>query len=150
MDIQAIKPNKLSIYWRSILAIVIVAIVFSLQACGVHNKHGAATPDRVIEQYLLALEDRNDNSILRLMPEKSSPELVKAKIDQLGGYKIQDRQVRYTKPKPTRWNASIQGLYVDRSGVKRKFDDSIVLEYQSKGELKLYAGHWYLLLGNRE
>jgi hypothetical protein len=149
---QAIKlPKQLSIYWRSILVIIVfVAIVFSLQSCGAHNKHGAATPDRVVEQYLLALEDRDDTSILRLMPEKSfATEAIKTKIVRLGGYKIQDRLIRYTKPKPTRWNANIQGLYVDRSGIKRKFEDSIVLEYQSKGELKLYAGHWYLLLEDR-
>jgi hypothetical protein len=148
---QAIKlENKLSIYWRSIGVVILVAIVFSLQSCGSQqHKYGAATPDRVVEQYLTALEERNDSLITRLMPEKSlaTPE-VKAKIDRLGGYKIQDRQIKYIKPKPSLWNAKIQGFYIDRAGVRQKFDDSIVIEYQSKGELKLYAGRWYLLLGN--
>jgi hypothetical protein len=148
---QAIKlDNKLSIYWRSIFVIILITIVFSLQSCGAHNKHGAATPDRVVEQYLTALEERNDPLMRRLMPENSlNAKEVKAKIERLGGYKIQDRQIKYIKPKPSLWNANIHGFYVDRFGVKQKFNDSIVLEYQSKGELKLYAGRWYLLLGNR-
>jgi hypothetical protein len=147
---QAVKvPQQRSRYWRSIFVVILVAIVFSLQSCGVHNKHGAATPDRVVEQYLTALAARNESAILRLMPEKSlATDLVKAKIARLGGHKIEDRQINYTKPKPSLWNAKLSGLYVDRFGVKRKFADSIVLEYQSKGELKLYAGHWYLLLSD--
>jgi hypothetical protein len=148
---QAIKlDNKLSISWRSISVIILITIVFSLQSCGAHNKHGAATPDRVVEQYLTSLEERNDSLMRRLMPENSlTAKEVKAKIERLGGYKIQDRQIKYIKPKPSLWNASIHGFYVDRFGVKQKFNDSIVLEYQSKGELKLYAGRWYLLLESR-
>jgi hypothetical protein len=124
-----------------------MAIVFSLQSCGVHNKHGAATPDRVVEQYLLALKERDLTAIGRLMPEKSlATERIKAKIERFGGYTIQNRQTTYTKPKPTLWNATIRGSYRDRFGIERQFSDSIFLTYQSKGELKLYAGHWYLLL----
>jgi hypothetical protein len=137
---------KCSIYSRSILAIVILAIVFLFQACNV-NKYGAATPDRVVEQYLLALEDRDENLMRRLAPEY--PDIsskVKAKIVKIGGHKIQDRQIIYTKPKQILWKAKIQGFYLDRLGKPQKFNDSIVLEYQSKGELKLYAGRWYLLL----
>ncbi len=151
MDMQARQPHQFSRYWRSISVIILIAIVFSLQSCGVPNKHGAATPDRVIEQYLLALKDRDVPAILRLMPEKSfGIERVRAKIDRLGGYTIQDRQTTYTKPKPTLWNANIHGFYLDRFGIKRKFEDSIVLEYQSKGQLKLYAGHWYLLFSDKD
>ena len=125
---------------------ILVAIVFSLQSCGVHNKHGAATPDRVVEQYLLALKERDLTSILRLMPEKSlATNSIKAKIERFGGHTIQNRQTTYTKPKPTLWNADIRGSYRDRFGIERQFSDSISLAYQSKGELKLYAGHWYLL-----
>jgi hypothetical protein len=145
VDIQAIKPKQLSISWRSILVVILIAL--SLQSCGVHNKHGAGTPDRVVELYLTALEARNEASILQLMPEKSvATAFIKAKVVRFGGYKIEDRQINYTKPKPSLWNAKLQGLYIDRFGIKRKFEDSIVLEYQSKGELKLYAGRWYLLL----
>jgi hypothetical protein len=144
---QAIKPNQLSIANRAILVVILVTIIFSLQSCGVHNKHGAATPDRVVEQYLTALENRNQSAMLRLLPERSlATTAIATKIDRLGGYKIQDRQIKYSKPKPSFWNANIQGFYIDQSGIKQQFNDSIVLAYQSKGELKLYAGRWYLLL----
>jgi hypothetical protein len=143
--------RKLSAFWRSIVVVMAIAVVFSLQSCTTqHHRYGAATPDRVVEQYLTALEDRNETSLIKLMPEKSLVTTeFKAKIDRFGGYKIQDRQIKYSKPKPSLWNANIRGFYIDRRGNKQKFEDSIVIEYQSKGELKLYAGRWYLLLGDR-
>ena len=146
---QIITPHKFS-YWRSLKSIVLIAIVFSLQSCEAQNKHGAATPERIVEQYLSALESRNETSILRLMPEKSLAEKeIKAKIDRFGGHKIQNRQINYTKPTPTLWNAKMEGFYIDPTGVRKKFDDSIAIEYQNKGQVKLYRGRWYLLLGSR-
>jgi hypothetical protein len=149
VDIQANKiPRKIVNYWRSILIVVLIATVFSSQACTA-NKRGAATPDRVVEQYLLALETKDENSILDLAPDNSNfTREVKAKIGRIGGRKIQDRQIIYTKPKPILWNATIRGFYLDRNGTKQKIEDSIVLEYQNKGDLKLYAGRWYLSLGS--
>jgi hypothetical protein len=141
--------HKLSIYRRFVLMISLIAIVFSLLACTA-NKNGAATPDRVVEQYLQALETKDDRLMLRLVPEKSQVDrAIESKIFKIGGHKIQDRQINYTKSKPTFWNARLHGSFVDRAGIKRKFDDSIAIEYQSKGQLKLYGGRWYLLLGDR-
>ena len=146
---QIITPHKFS-YWRSLKSIVLIAIVFSLQSCEAQNKHGAATPERIVEQYLSALESRNETSILRLMPEESLAEKeIKAKIDRFGGHKIQNRQINYTKPTPTLWNAKMEGFYIDPTGIRKKFDDSIAIEYQNKGQVKLYRGRWYLLLGDR-
>jgi hypothetical protein len=141
--------KKLAIHQRSISILLMLFIVFCLPACKVESKHGAATPDRVVEQYLLALEDRNDNLMLRLVPEKAQfNRVIESKISKIGGHKIQDRQISYTKSNPTFWNAKIHGFFVDRAGIKRKFDDSIEIEYQSKGQVKLYGGRWYLLLDN--
>jgi hypothetical protein len=138
------STHQLSIYWRLLLVIVLVILVFSLPACANH-KRGAATPDRIIEYYLDALEQKDENSLLRLgVEDPNFTKEVRAKIDRLGGRKIADRQISYTKPKPVLWNAKIRGVFVEPNGVKKKFKDSIFLEYQSKGELKLYAGRWYL------
>ena len=146
---QIITPHKFS-YWRSLKSIVLIAIVFSLQSCEAQNKRGAATPDRIVEQYLLALEDRNETLMLQLMPEESlADKEIKAKIGKFGGHKIQDRQINYTKPTPTFWNAKMEGFYIDPTGIRKKFDDSIAIEYQNKGQVKLYRGRWYLLLGDR-
>ena len=149
---QAIKSHPSSIYWRSILIIVALSIGFLLPSCGTHHqKSGAATPDRVVEQYLISLENRDETLMLRSILENTTADrqLVRAKIVKLGGHQVENRQVKYTKSKPTFWNAKINGDYIDRTGIKRRFDDSIAIEYQSKGELKLYAGRWYLVLGNR-
>ena len=87
--------------------------------------------------------------MLRLVPEQSRLDrAIESKILRIGGHKIQDRQISYIKSKPTFWNAKIHGFFVDRAGIKRKFDDSISIEYQSKGQVKLYGGRWYLSLGN--
>ncbi|WP_373543368.1 hypothetical protein [Chamaesiphon sp.] len=146
---QIVTPHKFS-DWRSLKLIGLIAIVFSLQSCEAQHKRGAATPERIVEQYLLALEERNEILILQLMPEESlADKEIKAKIDKLGGHKIQDRQINYTKPTPTLWNAKMGGFYIDPTGVRKKFDDSIAVEYQNKGQVKLYRGRWYLLLGSR-
>ncbi|WP_310418386.1 hypothetical protein [Chamaesiphon sp. OTE_8_metabat_110] len=145
---QAIElSHKSSLYWRSMLIIPIVILLLSLQSCGAANKNGAATPEKIVDGYLSALEDRNENALRRLMPEESiaAPEIA-AKIAKFGGHKIRERQVEYLKSKPTLWNAKLRGSYIDRAGVKYKFDDSIAIEYQSKGQVKLYGGRWYLLL----
>lgn len=139
--------RQLSIYSRSLLVIVLVILVFSLPACA-NNKRGAATPDRVVEIYLDALETKDRNSILNLGVE--DPNLAKevnARIDRLGGRKIRERKVSYIKPKPFLWQAKLRGVYAV-NGVNQKFEDAIVLEYHSKGELKLYAGRWYLSFDN--
>ena len=147
MQVRQISHN-FSIDWRSILMIIIIiiSIVFSLQACTV-NKHGAATPERVVEQYLLALENRDPHLMLQLAPEKAKiAEIVEAKVLKSGGHKIQERQISYIKSKPTLWNAKIHGLFIENTGIHRNFDESILIEYQSKGQVKLYGGRWYLLL----
>jgi hypothetical protein len=147
---QVIKLKQLSIANRSILVVMLIAIVVSVQSCGAPNKRGAATPDRLVEQYSIGLETKNENLILQLTPETADfTNQVKTKIRQIGGRKIQDRQIIYTKPTPFLWNASIRGIYLNRDGTKQQFEDSIVLKYQSKGELKLYAGRWYLFLEER-
>jgi hypothetical protein len=147
---QAIKiPDRFLLYWRSILITALIVVIFSLQSCTT-NKHGAATPDRVVEQYLLALENRDDNLMLRLVPEKSQAvTAIDSKILKIGGRKIQDRQVSYIKSKPTVWNAKVHGFYLDKTGKHQDFDDLIRLEYQSKGQVKLYGGRWYLALEDR-
>ncbi|WP_310486878.1 hypothetical protein [Chamaesiphon sp. VAR_69_metabat_338] len=144
---QAIKPNQLSIANRAILVVMLIALVVLVQSCGVHNKRGAATPDRLVEQYSIGLETKNEKLIIQLTPETADfTSQAKTKIRKFGGRKLQDRQVIYTKLTPFLWNASIRGIYLDRDGTKQKVEDSIELKYLSKGELKLYAGRWYLFL----
>jgi hypothetical protein len=138
--------KKFSIYRRSILVIALIVIICLLQSCHVH-KRGAATPDRIVEQYLLALENKDEKLLLQLAPEDAVfTKEIETKVSRIGGYKIQDIKIHYFKSTPMLWSAKIQGGYIDRQGKNRNFEDSIVIQYQSKGELKLYAGRWYILL----
>jgi hypothetical protein len=118
-----------------------------VQSCEAPNKQGAATPERVVEQYLLALETKNEKLILQLAPEQSmlTPE-IKAKILKFGGRKVRNITTDYDKSTAVLWSAKIAGNYVDGQKNNRSFTDTIVIQYQKKGELKAYAGRWYLLL----
>jgi hypothetical protein len=144
---QIVKlADRFSIGWRSILTIGFGCTVLSLYSCSA-NKRGAPTPENVVEQYLSALETKNKNSILQLADQDSnSASVVAAKINKIGGYKIQNRQIVYDKLTPNLWNAKIKGNYIDRQGLVKKLEDSISIQYQSKGEPKSYAGRWYLKL----
>jgi hypothetical protein len=144
---QTVKlANQFSIRWRSILAIGFGCTVLSLSSCTA-DKRGAPTPENVVEQYLSSLENRNKNSMLQLTDEGSnSASAIAAKISKIGGYKIKNRQIIYDKFTPNLWKAKITGNYVDRQGTAKKVEDSISIQYQSKGEPKSYAGRWYLLL----
>lgn len=144
---QTVKlTDKFSIGWRSILTIGFGYTVLSLYSCTA-NKRGAPTPENVVEQYLSALENKNKNSMLQLADEdSSSASAIAAKIGKIGGYKINNRQIVYDKFTPNLWKAKIKGNYVDRQGIAKKLEDSISIQYQSKGEPKSYAGRWYLRL----
>lgn len=139
-------------YSRCLLVIAVVILLFSLSAC-THNerqRRGAATPERLVAQYLQALETKDERAILNLGLETVDIAAdVKTRLDRFGGRKIQQRQVTYIKSKPVLWSAKIRGVYTDLNGVSKKFADSLVLMYQSKGEVKLYAGRWYLLFDDR-
>lgn len=138
--------NQFSTGWRSILTIGFGCTILSLYSCTA-DKRGGATPENVVEQYLSALESKNENSMLQLTDENlTATGEIAAKIRRVGGYKIQSRQIDYDKFTPNLWKAKIKGNYVDRQGVTKKLEDSISIQYQSKGEPKSYAGRWYLLL----
>jgi hypothetical protein len=143
MNIQA---KELSLKLLKYLQLGLVITSISLSSACTADKNGAGSPDRVVEQYLLALENKDESLMVQLFPD-SSPidEKIKVKIDKFGGYKIQDRQVVYNKPKPVLWNAEIRGFYVDRAGNRQQFNDSISIGYENKGQVKLYGGRWYLV-----
>jgi hypothetical protein len=138
--------HRFSTGWRSILTIGFGCTVLSLSSCTA-DKRGAPTPENVVEQYLSSLENKNKNSMLQLADlDSNSANAVAAKISSIGGYKIKNRQVVYDKFTPNLWKAKIKGDYVDRQGLTKKLEDSISIQYQSKGEPKSYAGRWYLRL----
>ncbi len=137
--------------WRLEANIVVIAMLMSLQACHVHQKFGATTPDRVVDRYMSALEAKDRLSIAQLLPkgEIATTEIA-AKIALLGGHQLQERHVTYTKIKPTLWLAQIDGTYIDPRGRHQKFRDTIATIYQGQESWKLYSGRWYLLLSKSD
>lgn len=127
---------------------MIMIVILLLQSCNA-DKNGTSTPDQLVEQYLSALENKNEKLLLGIVPEHSVlTREIKAKIAKTGGHKIQNRQIIYDKSTPILWNAQIKGVYIDRQNTSKKFEDIITIQYQNKGHLKSYAGRWYLLMKN--
>lgn len=127
---------------------MMIPLVLLLQACNT-EKNGTSTPDQLVEQYLSALENKDEKLMLAIVPEHSVlTREIKAKIAKVGGYKIKNRQTIYAKSTPILWNAQIKGVYIDRQDISRKFEDVITIQYQNKGNLKAYSGRWYLLMKN--
>jgi hypothetical protein len=123
-------------------------MVLLLQSCNV-EKNGTSTPDQLVEQYLSALENKDEKLMLGIMPEHSVlTREIRAKIAKVGGYKIKSRQIIYNKSTSVLWNAQIKGVYIDHQNISKKLEDIITIQYQNKGNLKAYAGRWYLLTKN--
>jgi hypothetical protein len=132
--------------WRLASNIVLVVVMIALQACNVQEKHGAATPDRVVDRYLLALETKDFGQMEMLQSPDTVGTAAKLRIYRLGGHKLQQRQVKYIKTKPTLWLAKITATYVDRDNLRQKFEDTVAIAYEGKESWKLYSGRWYLLV----
>jgi hypothetical protein len=127
--------------------IVLIATIIALQACSTQEKLGAATPDRVVERYLLALETKDEQMMAKLQPEAAANKMTAAIIERLGGHKLQNPRITYIKTKPTLWQAKITGTYLDRNNIQQKFEDNIAIVYEGEESWKLYSGRWFLVLG---
>jgi hypothetical protein len=132
-----------------ILNLVLTSSIFFplLQGCDFKNRYGADTAQQVVEQYLLALENKDEKLMLKLISrEYSAKEAVKDKINRLGGHKIQEYKVTYTKPKPVFLRAKVQGFYTNHD-VRKRFDDTLTIVYQGESNLGINKGRWYLVMG---
>jgi hypothetical protein len=124
-----------------------IALPVLLEGCSFKNSYGADTPDGVVEQYLLALEKKDEELMLKLIPRRYSAEqAVEDKITQLGGHKIQEYKVVYAKPKPVFLQANVQAFYA-HNGVSKKIEDTLTIVYEGGSILDLSKGRWYLLMG---
>ena len=135
--------------WRLASNIAVVAIIIiAIQACNVQEKYGAATPDRVVDRYVFALETRDFGLMMKLQPPNTVGTAAKSTIYRLGGHQLQERQVKYIKTKPTLWLAKITAAYFDRDRTRHKFEETISIVYEGNESWKLYSGRWYLSLSS--
>jgi hypothetical protein len=146
---QSAKPFRNFTF--NLILILSIALPILLEGCSFKNSYGADTPDRVVEQYLLALEKKDEGLMLKLIPRKYSAEqAVEDKIAQLGGHKIQEYKVFYAKPKPVFWRANVQAFYIDDGGLRKTIDDTLTIVYEGGSILDLNKGRWYLLMGKND
>jgi hypothetical protein len=117
-----------------------------LESCTspVHNTAEANTPEQVVGEYFLALERKDSSAILRLTPPESKvQEAVNKKISQYGGFKIQDRKISFSGPKPLFLYVKLQGVYMDAANTRKDFIDDLNIKYTATSTNK---GRWYLSL----
>ncbi|WP_145837546.1 hypothetical protein [Dulcicalothrix desertica] len=100
---QSAQPmRKIFVSIGLTLSVVLAIFLISFNSL---VSYGADSPDQVIEQYLLALENKDEDSILKLIPREYSAKLaVEDKIVEFGGNKIQERKIIYNKIKPVLFN----------------------------------------------
>ncbi|WP_127087651.1 hypothetical protein [Dulcicalothrix desertica] len=144
---QSAQPmRKIFVSIGLTLSVVLAIFLISFNSL---VSYGADSPDQVIEQYLLALENKDEDSILKLIPREYSAKLaVEDKIVEFGGNKIQERKIIYNKIKPVYLTANVQGFYTNSNGVRKKFEDTLIISYRGGSLLELNKGRWYLKLGN--
>lgn len=120
-----------------------------LGGCNFVSVRGADTPERVVEQYILGLEQQKENVILQLIPkEYVAEQAVEDKISQFGGHEVEEYSVVYNEIKPVFLIAEIKGSYVSNDQGLENFEDQVTIAYRGAGTLLSKKANWYLLLGD--
>jgi hypothetical protein len=120
------------------IPLLLISLLSLLMGC---SSNGADTAEQVVEKYLLGLENKDEAAIKQLVPGNYTVnQEIKNKISQVGGRKIQERQISYLKPKPVFWTAKIQGVLVGANGQREKFEDDLSLASEKN--------RWYLRIGS--
>jgi hypothetical protein len=125
-----------------------IALSMLLEGCTFQNSYGADNPDQIVAQYLQALEKKDEELMLKLIPRRYSAEkAIEDKISQFGGHKIQEYKVFYAKPKTVFWRANVQAFYIDDVGSRKTINDTLTIVYEGGSILDFNKGRWYLLMG---
>jgi hypothetical protein len=115
-----------------------------LKGCTSGHSNGAITPEQIVGEYFLALEQKDSSAILRLVPpEATVQKAVNKKISQYGGFKIQDRKISFSGSKPVFLYVKLQGVYLDSANTNKDFMDNIQIKYAA---ISTNQGRWYLSL----
>ncbi len=135
---------KKFLYSKVLLGLVVLLVLSGYS----WNSNGAATREEVIEEYLNALKDKNEESILQLVPKSYTAEqAAKKKITQLGGYNLNVNQISYLKLKPHLFVATIQGSYLTPNREQKRFTEEVNLVDKPGSFLVFYKGNWHLSIG---
>lgn len=132
-----------SLLWSPIASGI---LLLGLLSCSFVSLRGASTREEVVNNYLRALANKDEQSIKRLIPENYDVEqVVHEKVVRLGNRKLEQVEVSYQElQKPDSVKVTIEGIYYDKPGFEGK-------RLRSKDQLFLHAAgnRWYLILGKR-
>jgi hypothetical protein len=129
----------------ALIAIGATAFLAAGGALSATKPRGEVDPLKVVDNYLVSLEQKNRDALLRLTPSdyRSEPAL-QAKLARWGGQHIENRRVFRTKTQPLAVRLKIYGTY-QQNGQAQKFEDTIQLIYRREGLLR--SPRWQLAIG---
>ena len=117
-----------------------------LQSCNFFPTRGAATREELVSMYLRALENKDEQAILRLIPEDyAAKQVVEEKIGRLGSRKLEQLRISYQElQKPDSVKVLIEGVYYNKPLPNGK-------RLRSTDQLFIHAAgdRWYLILGKK-
>lgn len=131
---------------RKFLSVIAIILLGTLFALFFLPQQGERTREEIVQAYLQALESRNETTIQKVaLKTPATEELIKQKLQELGGHQFSDLQTCYSEIKPQLTIATITGSYVE-SSQKRSFSERVSLVYERGPFWKLYQGRWYISL----
>jgi hypothetical protein len=137
-DKEKCRRMRQSVSW---IGVTLLGVLFLLLPACTRSIRGAETKEEVVDTYLNALERKDEQSILMLIPESHIAEQeVKAKVKQLGGHIFREVRVNYRQEFGLqRAMVTVQGVYSGPLNERVEFREVLNLEY--------IHGRWYLILG---
>jgi uncharacterized lipoprotein YehR (DUF1307 family) len=129
------------------LFIALGIFLTTIQSCDFFHERGAATREELVSTYLRALEKKDAQVILNLIPEDyAAKQVVEEKINRLGDRKLELLTISYQElQKPDSIKVIIEGSYYDKPLPNGK-------RFQSMDQLFIHASgnRWYLILGKQK
>lgn len=121
--------------------ILLGVLLLILPTCRSTNVRGAVTKETLVDAYLRALQQKDEQAMLLLVPETHTAQHeVQARIEKLGGHAFDQVRIDYVPPVHPQWvRVVIRGVYTSPQNEQIEFSDEIILHQTDH--------HWYLMLG---
>ena len=102
---------------------------------------GAVIKETLVDAYLHALQQKDEQAILLLVPETlTAQHAAQARIEQLGGHVFHQVRIDYVPQAHPQWvRVVIRGVYAGSQNEQVEFSDEIILHQMDS--------RWYLMLG---
>jgi hypothetical protein len=145
--VVVIEGSNMIRFQRLILWVVSLSFfLLTTQSCSFFPGKGAATREELVSTYLLALEKKDEQLMLNLIPsDYDAEQVVEEKINRLGNRKLEQLKVSYQDlQKPDSSKVTIEGIYYDKPLPNGK-------QFRSTDEIFVHASgkRWYLILGHQ-